>query len=140
MREKITTLWEAVEYFFIAGFAGILLGIVFGLVTSFWIKKIFNDEILAVNIVLVSCYLVTKRDLLWKPISVSKKILRFEKEIKMDCSKTKIEVLIMVYFVVVKLYFVGTNISFKGFRLNGIVPLVSFGLFMSAVGKKRINS
>lgn len=83
------------EYFLIVGIAGILLGIAFGLVTSFWIKKIFNDEILAVNIILVSCYL---------------------------------------------LYFVGTNISIKGFRLNGIVPLVSFGLFMSAVGKKRINS
>jgi hypothetical protein len=37
---------------------GFLLGLLFGLLSSFWMKKIANDEILIVNITIVSCYLV----------------------------------------------------------------------------------
>ncbi|EAR83252.2 sodium/hydrogen exchanger family protein (macronuclear) [Tetrahymena thermophila SB210] len=95
VRESITGFWGSVQYFFVVALGGILFGILFGFVTSFWIKKIFNDEIHAVNIVLLSCYL---------------------------------------------LYFFGQNITIFGQSLNGIVPLVSFGLFMSASGKKRIAS
>jgi NhaP-type Na+/H+ or K+/H+ antiporter len=36
---------------------GLLLGLVFGIVSVFWIKKIFNDEILVLNITIISCYL-----------------------------------------------------------------------------------
>ena len=39
-------------------FGGTLLGIIFGLICVYWIKKIFNDEILVLNITIVSCYLV----------------------------------------------------------------------------------
>ncbi|EGR28403.1 sodium hydrogen exchanger family protein, putative [Ichthyophthirius multifiliis] len=37
---------------------GIIIGIIFGFISSFWIKRIFNDEILVINITLISCYLV----------------------------------------------------------------------------------
>ncbi|KAL4469081.1 hypothetical protein ABPG72_007760 [Tetrahymena utriculariae] len=95
VRQSISGFWGSFQYFFLVALGGILFGMLFGLVTSFWIKKIFNDEIHAVNIVLLSCYL---------------------------------------------LYFFGQNITIFGYSLNGIVPLVSFGLFMSASGKKRIAS
>lgn len=52
-------MWDCTKYFLFASIAGILAGIIFGFITSFWIKKIFNDEIHVVNIVLLSCYLVS---------------------------------------------------------------------------------
>jgi NhaP-type Na+/H+ or K+/H+ antiporter len=36
---------------------GLVLGLIFGIVSVYWIKKIFNDEILVLNITIVSCYL-----------------------------------------------------------------------------------
>ena len=36
---------------------GLLLGLIFGIVSVYWIKKIFNDEILVLNITIISCYL-----------------------------------------------------------------------------------
>ena len=71
-----------------------MLGILFGIVSSFWIKRIFNDEILVVNITILSCYLV---------------------------------------------FFVAENVNL-GFKVSGILALVSLGLFMAASGKKRIAS
>jgi NhaP-type Na+/H+ or K+/H+ antiporter len=80
--------------FFTLSIGGVILGIIFGFISSFWIKRIFNDEILVVNITLLSCYLV---------------------------------------------FFVAENINF-GFKISGIIALVSLGLFMAASGKKRIAS
>ena len=37
---------------------GTVLGIVFGIFSAIWIRKIFNDEILVVNITLIACYMV----------------------------------------------------------------------------------
>jgi len=37
---------------------GVALGIVFGAISAFWIKKIFNDEVLVVNITFITCYLL----------------------------------------------------------------------------------
>lgn len=34
------------------------MGIIFGLISVYWIKRIFNDEILVLNITIISCYLV----------------------------------------------------------------------------------
>ena len=37
---------------------GTALGLLFGVISVYWIKKIFNDEILVLNITIISCYLV----------------------------------------------------------------------------------
>ena len=37
---------------------GAALGVTFGIISTIWIRKIFNDEILVVNITLIACYLV----------------------------------------------------------------------------------
>jgi NhaP-type Na+/H+ or K+/H+ antiporter len=39
-------------------FGGMILGLIFGILSVFWIKKIFNDETLVLNITIISCYLV----------------------------------------------------------------------------------
>lgn len=70
-----------------------MLGLVFGIISVYWIKKIFNDEILVLNITIISCYLV---------------------------------------------FFVAEHVNF-GFRMSGILALVSLGLFMSAFGRTRIS-
>lgn len=70
-----------------------ILGLLFGIVSVFWIKKIFNDETLVLNITIISCYLV---------------------------------------------FFVAENVDF-GFKISGILALVSLGLFMSAFGRTRIS-
>jgi hypothetical protein len=49
------------DFFVMAGIliiGGLALGLFFGFASSFWMKKIFNDEILVVNITMISCYLV----------------------------------------------------------------------------------
>lgn len=37
---------------------GVALGILFGIISAYWIRKIFNDEVLVVNITFFSCYLL----------------------------------------------------------------------------------
>lgn len=37
---------------------GVVLGVLFGIVSAYWIRKIFNDEVLVVNITFFSCYLL----------------------------------------------------------------------------------
>lgn len=69
------------------------MGLIFGVISVYWIKKIFNDEILVLNITIISCYMV---------------------------------------------FFVAEHVSF-GFRMSGILALVSLGLFMSAFGRTRIS-
>ena len=47
---------EAVGLFCELTIGGALLGICFGFISAIWIRKIFNDEILVVNITLICCY------------------------------------------------------------------------------------
>lgn len=88
---------------------GIILGIIFGIISTYWIYKIFNDEILVVNITILSCYLVILFLL-------------------------DLEILIYILYQV---YFIAENIDF-GIKCSGIISLVSLGLFMAAFGKTKI--
>jgi len=49
---------EVVSVFCQLTLGGTVLGIVFGVFSAIWIRKIFNDEILVVNITLIACYMV----------------------------------------------------------------------------------
>ena len=44
--------------FFSLTVGGVILGLIFGVVCTFWIKRVFNDGILAVSITILSCYMV----------------------------------------------------------------------------------
>ena len=44
--------------FFSLTVGGVILGFIFGVVATFWIKRIFNDGIQAVSITVISCYMV----------------------------------------------------------------------------------
>lgn len=44
--------------FFSLTLGGALLGLIFGVISTFWIKRIFNDGIQAVSITMISCYMV----------------------------------------------------------------------------------
>jgi hypothetical protein len=44
--------------FFSLTVGGVILGFIFGVVSTFWIKRIFNDGIQAVSITVISCYMV----------------------------------------------------------------------------------
>lgn len=35
-----------------------LLGLIFAVISTYWIRRIFNDGILVVNITIISCYMV----------------------------------------------------------------------------------
>ena len=48
------TIW----LFFSLTIGGLLLGLIFGVLSTFWIKRIFNDGIQAVSITMISCYMV----------------------------------------------------------------------------------
>jgi len=47
-----------IELFFSLTIGGVILGLIFGIVSTYWIRRIFNDGILVVNITVISCYLV----------------------------------------------------------------------------------
>lgn len=47
-----------VGLFFSLTIGGVLLGLIFGVISTFWIKRIFNDGIQAVSITVISCYMV----------------------------------------------------------------------------------
>ena len=58
MKGKAAGAGAAFGLFFSLTFGGMALGLLFGAVSTFWIKKIFNDEVLVVNITFLTCYLV----------------------------------------------------------------------------------
>jgi NhaP-type Na+/H+ or K+/H+ antiporter len=47
-----------IKLFFSLTIGGVILGLIFGIVSTYWIRRIFNDGILVVNITVISCYLV----------------------------------------------------------------------------------
>lgn len=49
---------ETVGIFCQLTLGGVVLGIVGGIICAIWIRKIFNDEILVVNITFIACYMV----------------------------------------------------------------------------------
>ena len=53
-----STPLEIVSVFTQLSVGGVALGIVFGIVSAYWIRKIFNDHVLVVNITFFSCYLL----------------------------------------------------------------------------------
>jgi CPA1 family monovalent cation:H+ antiporter len=71
-------------------FGGPLLGIVVGLIISFWMKRIIRDAVLSVNITFVGAYLC--------------------------------------FYMA----------EFTFLKVSGILSIVSLGLYMSAVGKRKI--
>ena len=49
---------DVITNFLMLACGGPLLGFVFGLISSVWLKRIINDDILIVNITFVMCYLL----------------------------------------------------------------------------------
>jgi len=52
------TLFDIVCLFTSLTVGGTILGILFAIVSTYWIRRIFNDGILVVNITIISCYMV----------------------------------------------------------------------------------
>lgn len=80
MKGKAASLSSAVGLFFSLTFGGMILGLIFGALSTLWIKKIFNDEILVVNITFLTCYIVNcmekffkKINFFWDRCSISRK-------------------------------------------------------------------
>ena len=49
---------EVAQVFLELSLGGAVLGIGVGIISAYWIRKIFNDEVLVVNITFLSCYLL----------------------------------------------------------------------------------
>ena len=58
MKGKAAGFGAAIGLFFSLTLGGMALGFIFGGLSTLWIKKIFNDEVLVVNITFLTCYLV----------------------------------------------------------------------------------
>ena len=58
MKGQSTGVFNIVENFFVLAIGGIIIGCIYGVLATFWIKKIYYDSNLVVNITLVSTYLV----------------------------------------------------------------------------------
>jgi hypothetical protein len=58
MKGQAASASSAIGLFFSLTFGGMALGLIFGVASTLWIKKIFNDEILVVNITFLTCYIV----------------------------------------------------------------------------------
>lgn len=58
MKGESAGLGANIQLFFSLTVGGIVLGLIFGILSTIWIKKIFNDEVLVVNITFLTCYLV----------------------------------------------------------------------------------
>mmetsp|Transcript_38779 Transcript_38779/g.34471 ORF Transcript_38779/g.34471 Transcript_38779/m.34471 type:complete len:454 (+) Transcript_38779:202-1563(+) len=58
VKGKAMTPSDITVKFFELTLGGALVGLVFGVVTAFWIKKIFNDEVLVVNLTFICPYLL----------------------------------------------------------------------------------
>ena len=71
-------------------FGGPLLGLVIGLIMSFWLKRIIRDSVLSVNITFIGAYLC--------------------------------------FYIA----------EFTFMKVSGILSIVTLGLYMSAVGKRKI--
>jgi NhaP-type Na+/H+ or K+/H+ antiporter len=52
------TAFGVVSNFLLLAVGGPLLGFVFGMIASLWLKRIINDDILIINITFVMCYLL----------------------------------------------------------------------------------
>ncbi len=63
MKGKSAGVGSAIGLFLSLTFGGIALGLLFGALSTIWIKKIFNDEVLVVNITFLTCYLVFEKNL-----------------------------------------------------------------------------
>lgn len=59
MKGKATGVGATFNLFLSLTLGGIGLGLLFGALCTIWIKKIFNDEVLVVNITFLTCYLVS---------------------------------------------------------------------------------
>lgn len=58
MKGKAASFDSAIGLFFSLTLGGMALGLIFGGLSTLWIKRIFNDEILVVNITFLTCYIV----------------------------------------------------------------------------------
>lgn len=58
MRGKSASAFDVGSLFFTLCVGGTLIGLLFGMTCVYWIKKIANDEILVLNITIVSAFLV----------------------------------------------------------------------------------
>ena len=58
VKGRTKTPTEIIGTFASLTIGGTLLGIVFGIVATIWIRKIYNDEILVVNVTFISCYML----------------------------------------------------------------------------------
>jgi len=89
------TSYGIVSLFLSNVIGGVFLGVFIGIIFSYFLRKMFNEEIQVVNITLIMGYLV---------------------------------------------YFLAESYLFHyGFKFSGTVALVALGLFMSKLGKNRIN-
>lgn len=58
MKGEAAGAGEAIYLFFCLTLGGIVLGLIFGSMSTMWIKRIFNDEVLVTNITVLTAYLV----------------------------------------------------------------------------------
>lgn len=52
------TFFDIISLFLSLTIGGTLLGIIAAIISTYWIRRIFNDGILVVNITIISCYMV----------------------------------------------------------------------------------
>ena len=55
---EASTPLDVITNFCMLALGGPLLGFIFGMVSSLWLKRIINDDILIINITFVMCYLL----------------------------------------------------------------------------------
>jgi NhaP-type Na+/H+ or K+/H+ antiporter len=58
VKGRSKTIPEICSTFLSLTVGGTILGLIFGIVATIWIRKIYNDEVLVVNITFLSCYLL----------------------------------------------------------------------------------
>lgn len=85
-----SSVFGVVSNFVRVAFGGPLLGIIIGIIISFWMKRIIRDPVLSINITFVGAY--------------------------------------MCFYIA----------EFTSVKVSGILSIVSLGLYMSAVGKRKI--
>lgn len=58
MKNHPVSFFDIIYLFFSLTVGGVLLGLIFAVISTYWIRRIFNDGILVVNITIISCYMV----------------------------------------------------------------------------------
>ena len=58
MKNHPITFFDIISLFLSLTIGGAILGIVFAVASTWWIRRVFNDGILVVSITIISCYLV----------------------------------------------------------------------------------